>query len=482
MSDPKSLFHSSDAPENEEKPVVSDDQIETEDQPANADVQNEDEPQPDDSELTESLSVSDSDPTTIEPDGAPAIADNADTPVIDEANTHVESSSPEDGDQADPAAHDDVDLGEALPDDEAEDDDRDPYGGHEHEALKRILEAALFASGSTLSVNHLRDMFEPHERPKVKVVRQLMTELIALYEGRGLELVEVASGYRFQTDSQTAKWISRLWDEKPQRYSRALMETIALIAYRQPITRGEIEDVRGVAVSSNIIRTLLEREWVRVVGHRDVPGRPAMYATTRQFLDYFGLKSLDQLPSLSDIRDMEELNPQMPLESGDNPAEDENQSEISFSGMIDKLRETEATGKTGNEYIDDQLDDELAAMDDVNKSFEQSLEQQRAEHEHPDLEFTDDDETDSADTTVISETEASLPADTAQIQPEDTNDAIDGTAATDSQEATSTTESSASTELSEEEQWKIIQEKLAQQQALLDARESDPQGEDDSNE
>src|SRR5690606_37903643 len=121
------------------------------------------------------------------------------------------------------------------------------------------------------------------------------------------ELMEVASGYRFQVRPEYAPWASRLWEERPRRYSRALLETLAIIAYRQPITRGEIEDIRGVAVSTNIAKTLLEREWIRVVGHKDVPGRPAMYATTRQFLDYFNLSSLEQLPPLADIRDLEDI-------------------------------------------------------------------------------------------------------------------------------------------------------------------------------
>ena len=220
-------------------------------------------------------------------------------------------AEPNEGDvetDTDPAVYDDIEptssQGENVPgaiDEEldiADSDQGDPYGGHSPERLKNILEAALFASGITLSASHLRALFEAHERPHGRIVRQLMAELIAHHSGRGLLLVEVASGYRFQTATDTASWVARLWEEKPQRYSRALMETIALIAYRQPITRGEIEDVRGVAVSSNIIRTLLEREWVRVVGHRDVPGRPAMYATTRQFLDYFSLMTLDQMPSL----------------------------------------------------------------------------------------------------------------------------------------------------------------------------------------
>jgi segregation and condensation protein B len=277
----------------------------------------------------------------------------------------------------------------------------------------------------------------------------------------------VASGYRFQTEAETAEWISRLWDEKPQRYSRALMETIALVAYRQPITRGEIEDVRGVAVSSNIIRTLLEREWVRVVGHRDVPGRPAMYATTRQFLDYFSLNSLDQLPSLSEIRDMDELNPQMKLDDGsEQPKEDDKtQSEISFSGMIDKIREAQADGKTGSEFIDEQLDGELAAMDEVNANFEDALAQQKAEHEHPDLDLEDDD-TDSDQTQTEQEPENQEP-----INIETTPDTEIVNEPVDSEP-----------EISEEEKWKIIQEKLAQQQALLDDRESDQSREDEEDE
>jgi segregation and condensation protein B len=376
---------------------------------------------------------------------------------------------------ADPAAHDDVELGEEAFEQESVSEEKgDPYGGHDPEELKRILEAALFASGATLSVSHLRDLFEARERPHGRIIRQSMAELIASYEYRGVQLVEVASGYRFQTDSETAPWISRLWDEKPQKYSRALMETIALIAYRQPITRGEIEDVRGVAVSSNIIRTLLERDWVRVVGHRDVPGRPAMYATTRQFLDYFGLHSLDQLPHLSEIRDMDELNPQMKLDGGNetDATEDTQQSEISFSGMVDKLRESEQSGKTGSEYIDEQLDNELAAMDEVNANFEQALEQQRAEREHPDLNLDDDDESgeEAAEAEPSNVTEAVEEVESEDPESESLSEAV----------TEAVTEDTAM--LSEEEQWKIIQEKLAQQQALLDARESDQQSEEEDNE
>ncbi|NVD35020.1 SMC-Scp complex subunit ScpB [Marinobacter lutaoensis] len=173
--------------------------------------------------------------------------------------------------------------------------------------IQAIAEAALLAAGKPLSLEQLRELFAEEERPSRQAMEHAMVRLEAACEGRGFELKQVASGYRLQVREEFAPWVARLFEEKPQRYSRALLETLALIAYRQPITRGEIEEIRGVTVSSNIIRTLLEREWVRVVGHRDVPGRPAMYATTRQFLDYFNLTSLDQLPPLSDIRDLEEI-------------------------------------------------------------------------------------------------------------------------------------------------------------------------------
>ena len=173
--------------------------------------------------------------------------------------------------------------------------------------IQAIAEAALLAAGKPLSLEQLRELFAEEERPSRQAMEHAMVRLEAACEGRGVELKQVASGYRLQVREEFAPWVARLFEEKPQRYSRALLETLALIAYRQPITRGEIEEIRGVTVSSNIIRTLLEREWVRVVGHRDVPGRPAMYATTRQFLDYFNLTSLDQLPPLSDIRDLEEI-------------------------------------------------------------------------------------------------------------------------------------------------------------------------------
>lgn len=188
--------------------------------------------------------------------------------------------------------------------------------------LRQVLEGALLAAGHPLSVAKLQSLFETHadddeeqEVPAKDEIQALLEDIQADGQGRGFELKEVASGWRFQIVAQTARWVNRLWDEKPQKYSRALLETLSLIAYRQPITRGDIEEIRGVAVSSHIIRTLSERDWVKVVGHRDVPGRPALYASTRQFLDYFNLASLDQLPSLSEIADMETLNPELELDA-----------------------------------------------------------------------------------------------------------------------------------------------------------------------
>jgi len=180
--------------------------------------------------------------------------------------------------------------------------------------LKRILEGALLAAGEPLSLERLSHLFPERMAPTNGELRSALAEIASDFSGRGFELKEVASGWRFQVCEDLSDWVGRLWEEKPTRYSRALLETLSLIAYRQPVTRGEIEEVRGVSVSSNIIRTLLEREWVRVVGHRDVPGRPAMYATTKIFLDYFNLKALDELPALSEIRDFDKINAELELE------------------------------------------------------------------------------------------------------------------------------------------------------------------------
>ncbi len=175
----------------------------------------------------------------------------------------------------------------------------------ENTQLVRIVEGAILAAQEPLNIAKLQSLFETDQAPEKETLEEVLSEIKESCEGRGFELVEVASGWRFQVRESVATWVNRLWEEKPQKYSRALLETLALIAYRQPITRGDIEDVRGVAVSSNIIKTLSERDWVKVVGHRDVPGRPALYATTRIFLDYFNLKSLDELPTLGELKDID---------------------------------------------------------------------------------------------------------------------------------------------------------------------------------
>lgn len=173
--------------------------------------------------------------------------------------------------------------------------------------LKTILEALLLAAGEPLPLDRLLATFPEAERPERDALRGALAELAADYAGRGVELVEVASGFRLQVPKAFAPWVSRLWEERVVSYSRALLETLALIAYRQPVTRGEIEEVRGVSVSTSIMKTLQERGWIKIVGHREVPGRPALYVTTRAFLDYFNLKSLDELPALAPPRDLDAI-------------------------------------------------------------------------------------------------------------------------------------------------------------------------------
>ncbi len=168
------------------------------------------------------------------------------------------------------------------------------------------------AADSALNIDRILQLFEhDEEKPTREQVNDAVKSLQEECEGRGVELKKIASGYRYQTRVDVQPWVARLWQEKPPRYTRALLETLSLIVYRQPITRGEIEDVRGVSVSSNIIKTLLEREWIKVVGHKEVPGRPALYGSTKQFLDYFNLKTLNELPSLAEIKDLDAVHPEL---------------------------------------------------------------------------------------------------------------------------------------------------------------------------
>ncbi len=228
--------------------------------------------------------------------------------------------------------------------------------------IKNIVEAALQAAGQPLSVDRLLNLFLDENQPSREELHDALAALVEECATRGVELVEVGSGFRYQAKQENAQWIARLWEEKPARYSRALLETLALIAYRQPITRGEIEDIRGVSVSTSIIKTLMERDWVKVVGHRDVPGKPAMYASTKQFLDYFNLKGLSDLPTLAEIRDIDSINAELDLtEPGSEHADatTENTMENSAEEAISDVQDTAS--------IDIDSDETEPAETDVSK-------------------------------------------------------------------------------------------------------------------
>lgn len=231
------------------------------------------------------------------------------------------------------------------------------------EQLRQILEAALLAAGQPLTPVQLAALFNDEERPPTGEISRALEQLGNDCAKRGIELKKVASGYRLQVKQELNEWVSRLWKERPQRYSRALLETIALIAYRQPITRGEIESVRGVSVSTNIIRTLQEREWIRVVGHRDVPGKPALFGTTSTFLDSFGLQSLDELPTLAEIRDMENLEPEFEFEIPTPSA-----APGDFEGDEVSDRDDSATGESGDD-TGDEMDDEAHQLPETEQEL-----------------------------------------------------------------------------------------------------------------
>ncbi len=237
------------------------------------------------------------------------------------------------------------------------------------EKLKNIIEAALMVSTQPLSVVRILGLFEADQTMELER-SDILTAIEALqndYQDRGIELVEVASGYRFQARNEYAEWVNHLFDERPPRYSRALLETLAIIAYRQPITRGEIEEIRGVSVSSTIIKTLQEREWIKVVGHRDVPGKPSLLATTKSFLDYFNLKKLSELPALEDIKDFDAINPDLFEE---------------LEGEITKANSIENSETENNEVsADDEQDLESVSEIETEDGERDSVESIVAEHE-----------------------------------------------------------------------------------------------------
>ena len=208
--------------------------------------------------------------------------------------------------------------------------------------LKHIIEATLLAAGKPVTTPQLLELFDERERPTPELMQTALGMLMADYENRGIELIEVASGWRIQVRPRAAEVVSRLWQERPAKYSRALLETLALIAYRQPITRSEIEEIRGVSISSTIMRTLQERNWIRTVGHREVPGRPELLGTTREFLDYFGLKSLDQLPTLAELKDVETIGVQLELATDQTPEGTEGTENTEATGEATPEGETVA--------------------------------------------------------------------------------------------------------------------------------------------
>ena len=257
--------------------------------------------------------------------------------------------------------------------------------------LKNILEAILLAADRALTVVQFEALFElDEERPTRDEIRQALHEMADDYAPRGYELKQVASGFRLQVKQEYATWVGRLWEEKPARYTRALLETMALIAYRQPITRGEIEEVRGVSVSSNIVKTLLERDWIKVLGHKDVPGKPALYGTTKEFLDYFNLKSLDQLPTLAEIKDLDSIHPELALDEGsaENSAEnieeenpdqaDDNRNGRDTESLTDSanasLNEDDTAESNIEEVVEQQVVEESAT--DTSVSLDENSEQQ----------------------------------------------------------------------------------------------------------
>ena len=262
--------------------------------------------------------------------------------------------------------------------------------------VKMIIEGLLLAAGRPLPLESIAAVFNEEERPENDELLGVLARIDEECGDRGFELTKVASGYRFQVKQELAEWVGKLWEERPPRYTRALLETLALVAYRQPITRGDIEEIRGVAVSSNIIRTLLDREWIRVVGQRDVPGRPSMFATTKQFLDYFNLESLQQLPALSEIRDI------------DGGAKD-----LGFEAELAAARVLEMPENAEDDASIEVSDDEKAEMlaeEEAIALSQKPLDEILHPNGRPDLQGTEDDEEDAEENDDFAEIDEALAA------------------------------------------------------------------------
>ena len=254
--------------------------------------------------------------------------------------------------------------------------------------IKHFIESALMAAGRPLNIDQLHSLFDDDSAPEKAQIRHAISILVEEYQDRGISIEEVASGFRVQIKAGMAERLHKLWEDRPPRYSRAMFETLALIAYRQPMTRGEIEEIRGVAVSTNIVRTLLEREWVRVVGHRDVPGRPAMFGTTKLFLDYFGLKKLDDLPPLADLSDWETLRVQLNL-----PAVEEDEFQVEMA----EVRELPAILAEDEEEADEDHDGEDFDIDKIPELIADTGFQKIVASEWPDPTETESDGSEQAD-------------------------------------------------------------------------------------
>jgi segregation and condensation protein B len=257
----------------------------------------------------------------------------------------------------------------------------------EPDFIRRVVEAALLASPQPLGAAQLAALFADEEALPANAIQQALDLLREDGATRGVELVEVASGFRFQVQADVHGHVARLWTERQAKYTRATLETLALIAYRQPITRGEIEQIRGVSVSSSTIKLLEEREWIRVIGHRDVPGRPELFGTTKAFLDYFGLKSLDGLPPLSELKDIPELEPQFPFDAP--PA-------VAAAAMADDEPLDDAD-LAEDELADDELadDDEAGSIDDNDDGERADDDADDAGNTHPDTAPADHGDADS---------------------------------------------------------------------------------------